>query len=87
MNYEWTPDSQFPGDLDLFVTHPGRPEYYVAFVRKMSAGLFVCRFMDLTDGEGPDGKTYKTQRSAKRWCEKHAPALWIAYQSAIGDEA
>lgn len=90
MNMEWVKGTHNNLDIDLMVHAPGRKSnstlrldwITLAFIRP-SGGLLICRFCPMKDGEFPDGKTYKTMRSAKRFCEKHAPAMWMLFQKQM----
>jgi hypothetical protein len=93
MNMEWVEDTYNNLDIDLMVHAPGltnnnrnnhlRLDWItLAFIRP-SGGLLICRFWPMKDGEFPDGKAYKTMRAAKRFCEKHAPAMWVLFQSQM----
>lgn len=95
MKTEWKADGYNGIDHDLWVYCPdispmvkghGSTGWVVlAFVRSLD-GLHVCRFAPMSDDEFPDGKTYKTRRSAKRWCEKHAPAMWMLFRNQLIQE-
>ena len=46
---------------------------------------FVCRFMTFEDDAFPDGETYRTLRSAQKWCERHAPIVLMRYSAGVND--
>lgn len=80
MNYRWLPDyfkRSFDTNLEVHDDRYGTWPV-IAFITWMPGDkLFVCRFMDMRNDEFPDGKTYKTERGAKAFCEKHLPVMWI----------
>jgi len=56
----------------------------VAFVRyRPTLNNYICRFMTFTDDEFPDGKTYRTLRSAKKWCERYAPIVLMRESAGV----
>jgi hypothetical protein len=44
-------------------------------------------FMDMGDGEYPDGTMFKTKRGAKNFCERHLPVMWIRHCAKQGEKA
>ena len=88
MNYRWNIDDRFPDDVDLQVLHESGDWHIIAFVRwKAGDKLYKCMFMGMEDGEYPDGKTFKTKRGAKNFCERHLPVMWIRHCAQQGEEA
>lgn len=78
MKFKWEPDIAMrtvtENDWDLLA----EDGTHVAFVRHhVPTDTYVCRFMELEDNVFPDGKRYKTLKSAKAWCLKYAPVLYI----------
>lgn len=61
----------------------------IAFVRryKHDGEVYICRFMAMEDNDYPDGKRYKTLKSAKAWCRKHAPVMYLAGKLGGSDES
>ena len=84
MNYKWDYDDRYPDDLDLRVQVTEDDWHLIAFIRRNAH--YVCRFMDMNDNEFPDGKTFKTKRGAKNFCERHLPAMWIRHCATTGDD-
>lgn len=60
----------------------------IAFVRLYKLdNTYVCRFMTMEDNHYPDGKRYATLKSAKAWCRKHAPVMYLAGKLGDNDGA
>lgn len=89
MNFTWEPEHNLyhedtrDWNLETVEEHP----QIIAFVRLYELdNTYVCRFMAMPDNEFPDGKRYKTLKSAKAWCRKHAPAMYLAGKLGGDDE-
>jgi hypothetical protein len=88
MNYRWNIDDRFPDDVDLRVPHESGGWRIIAFIRwKAEDKRYKCMFMDMGDGEYPDGTMFKTKRGAKNFCERHLPVMWIRHCAKQGEKA
>lgn len=82
MNYKWAEDDRFLDDLDLLVQASEDDWHIIAFIRwDIRAKRYRCRFLGMADDEFPDGKTFKTARAAKNFCEHHLPVMWIRHNA------
>lgn len=88
MKHQWTSDRNFPDDFDLNVLGEGDHWVIIAFIRwRHLEQHYTCRFMCMTDGEYPDGKTFTTKLGAQRFCVKHLPVMWIRHNANTGDNS
>jgi hypothetical protein len=78
--YQW--DRALNGEWDLRIE-----DVTVAFIRQTTHNNYICRFMTFDDDAFPDGKTYRTMRSAKKWCERHAPIVLMRIGARVSDVA
>lgn len=86
MNFRWALDERYPDDADLEVLHADGDWHIIAFIRYNHRDAhYTCRFMNMPDSEFPDGKTFKTKRGAKNFCERHLPVMWIRHNTKTGD--
>jgi hypothetical protein len=90
MDFKWEQEpnlyAQHTRDWNL-ETVEKNPEI-IAFVRLYEHdGMYVCRFMAMEDNDYPDGKRYKTLKSAKAWCRKHAPVMYLAGKLGGSDDS
>lgn len=82
MKHRWELDRRYPDDTDLEVLHADGDWRIIAFIRwNRLAEHYVCGFMGFNDNEYPDGKTFKTERGAKNFCERHMPVIWIRHNT------
>lgn len=85
MKFKWEPDTASRigiKDWDLLA----EDGTHVAFVGHLKlTGTYVCRFMELENDVFPDGKRYTTLKSAKAWCRKYAPVMYIARTAGDSD--
>ena len=84
--YEWDRTANDEWDLRI-------EDVTVAFIRRIkhtehtTHSEYICRFMTFGDDDFPDGKTYRTMRSAKKWCERHAPIVLMRIGARVSDVA
>jgi hypothetical protein len=79
--YEWSRALNDEWDLSVGDT-------LVAFIRyRPAVNEYICRFMTFDDDAFPDGKTYRTMRSAKKWCERYAPVVLMRESAGVSDVA
>ena len=89
MNFKWVYDPVASSAVrtEWNLVTDDENETIIAFVTHLkSTNEYICRFMRMMDDEYPDGKRYKTRKSAMAWCRKHAPVMYIAHHTGGSDE-